>query len=74
MPSREIFKAAVLANATGVLLAHNHLSGDPTPSAENRRVTQWLIETGQILGIEALDYVIVGEQGRFVSFKEQGFL
>ena len=71
---REVYKPAILANAACIILAHNHPSGDPTPSAEDRRITQRLHEAGQILGIEVLDHIIVGEKNRFVSLKERGVL
>lgn len=69
---REVFKAAILANAASVILAHNHPSGDPTPSPEDIAVTRRIAEAGQILGIELLDHVIVGDRERFVSLKNQG--
>lgn len=71
---REVYKAAILANAAAIILAHNHPSGDPTPSAEDRRITQRLHEAGQLLGIEVMDHIVVGEQTRFTSLKERGML
>ena len=71
---REVFKPAILCNAAAIILSHNHPSGDPNPSAEDRRVTQRLREAGQLLGIEVLDHVIVGEKDRFVSLKERGVI
>ena len=71
---REVFKAAILSGAAGIILAHNHPSGDPTPSAEDRRITQRLVEGGQLLGIEVMDHVVVGDKDRWVSFKEKGLL
>jgi DNA repair protein RadC len=71
---REIFKPAILANAASVLLAHNHPSGDPTPSAEDRSVTRQLVAAGGCIGIEVLDHVIVGVMPRYVSFRETGML
>ena len=70
---REVFKDAIAASAAAIIVAHNHPSGDPTPSAEDRRITQRLAEAGQILGIELLDHVILGDN-RFVSLKERGIL
>ncbi|MCP1312115.1 RadC family protein [Paenibacillus tyrfis] len=70
---REVFKAAILNNAASLVCFHNHPSGDPTPSQEDINSTLRLIEAGQILGIEVLDHVIIGEK-RFVSLKEQGIL
>jgi DNA repair protein RadC len=70
---REVFKAAILNNAASVVCFHNHPSGDPTPSPEDIKMTQRLMEVGEILGIEVLDHVIVGE-GRFISLKEYGHI
>ncbi len=68
---REIFKPAVRKSAAAVILAHNHPSGDPSPSPEDVDVTRRLIEAGRILGIEVLDHIVVGEE-RFVSMREAG--
>ena len=69
---REVFRAAVIESASSIILVHNHPSGDPTPSEEDRAVTDELRSAGRTLGIEVLDHVIVGE-GRYVSFVEAGF-
>src|SRR5438105_4378918 len=66
---REVFKAALLANAAAIILAHNHPSGDPTPTADDIEVTRRLAATGQVIGIEVLDHIVVGD-GRYYSFKE----
>jgi DNA repair protein RadC len=71
---REVFKPAILAGAAALLLAHNHPSGDPEPSAEDIALTRRLVSAGQLLGIEVLDHVILGESGRFVSLRERGVL
>lgn len=71
---REAFKPAILANAASVLLAHNHPSGDPAPSAEDRAVTRQLRSAGSLLGIEVLDHIIVGDGCRYYSFSEAGAL
>lgn len=68
---REVFRSAIAEAAASVILVHNHPSGDPTPSAEDRSVTRELRSAGETLGIEVLDHVIVGE-GRYVSFVEAG--
>ena len=68
---REIFKDAVTASAASIIVAHNHPSGDPTPSADDLEVTRRLDEAGKILGIELLDHIVIGD-GRFVSLKERG--
>ena len=66
---REVFKPAVLANAAAVIVAHNHPSGDPEPSREDRELTDRLVQAGRLLGITVLDHVIVGEE-RFFSFAD----
>ena len=70
----EVFRAAVKANATSILLAHNHPSGNPTPSAQDAQVTADLVKAGKLLGIDVLDHVIIGHPAEkaFVSLKEQG--
>jgi len=70
---REVFKRALLSNGASIILAHNHPSGDPTPSKEDISITIRLKECGKILGIEVIDHVICGD-GCFVSFKERGLL
>lgn len=69
---REVYKVAILANANSVILGHNHPSGDPTPSKEDKEVTNRLIEAGKVLGIEVLDHVVVGDNHRYISLKERG--
>jgi len=70
---REVFKAAILANAAAIIVAHNHPSGDPTPSAEDRAITQRLKDAGELLGIRLLDHVVLGD-GRYHSFADAGEL
>lgn len=69
---REVFKAALLCNAARILAAHNHPSGDPVPSEQDRQVTRQLALAGQILGIEVVDHLVIGERGRYLSLREQG--
>ena len=69
---REVFKAAVAGSAAGIIIAHNHPSGDPKPSAQDREVTRRLQEAGKILGIPVVDHVIVGSTGAYYSFREEG--
>jgi DNA repair protein RadC len=71
---RESFRPAVRSAASGVIFAHNHPSGDPVPSDEDRRITGRLEEVGQILGIPMLDHVIVGAEGAYYSFADAGDL
>jgi DNA repair protein RadC len=70
---REVFRHAVAETAAAVILVHNHPSGDPSPSAEDRQVTRQLAEAGRLLGIPVLDHVVVGD-ARYVSFVESGLL
>ena len=69
---RDIFSVALLASAATIVVAHNHPSGDPTPSESDRLVTDRLKSCGTILGIEVLDHVILGRD-RFYSFAESAF-
>lgn len=70
---REVFKAAILANAHAILVAHNHPSGDLTPSADDKAITARLSEAGEMLGIEVIDHVIVTNEG-FFSFEKEGLI
>ncbi len=70
---REVFKAAIRHSAASIILVHNHPSGDPTPSREDIEVTERLVEVGKVLGIELLDHVILGSNGRFESLRETGY-
>jgi DNA repair protein RadC len=70
---REVFAHAVRESAAAVLFLHNHPSGDPTPSLEDRHLTDRLVDAGRLLGIPVLDHVIIGD-GRYVSFADQGWL
>ena len=70
---REVFRSAIVESSASVILVHNHPSGDPTPSAEDRAVTRQLRQAGELIGIAVLDHVIVGE-GRVASLQELGML
>jgi len=75
---REVFRRAIAANASAVVLVHNHPSGDPTPSEADIRVTRDLIRAGQLLKIEVLDHLILGRRSSerskdFVSLREMGY-
>jgi DNA repair protein RadC len=67
----EIFRDAVRANAAAIIVAHNHPSGDPSPSAEDVAVTKAIVGAGKLLDIEVLDHLVIG-QNRFVSMKAKG--
>jgi DNA repair protein RadC len=66
---REVFKAALLANAAAIIATHVHPSGDPTPSPDDLAITRRLAAAGEILGVPLLDHIIIGD-GRYYSFKE----
>lgn len=75
---REVFRPAILSNAAAMIVAHNHPSGDPTPSDADIRVTRDLIRAGQLLKIEVLDHIILGTRNDqrprgFVSLRELGY-
>lgn len=70
---RELFKAAIRRSAAAVILVHNHPSGDPTPSRQDIEVTNRLIEAGNIIGIQVLDHLVIGDN-KFTSFKAKGLL
>ncbi|AHG91101.1 DNA repair protein RadC [Gemmatirosa kalamazoonensis] len=70
---REVFREAIAERAAAIVLVHNHPSGDPTPSPDDRAVTEQLVAAGRLLDIPVHDHVIVG-RGRFVSFAEAGLL
>jgi DNA repair protein RadC len=67
----EVFKEAVRQNAPSLVVAHNHPSGDPTPSADDVAVTRELVKAGQLLDIEVLDHLVIGD-GRHVSLRRRG--
>jgi DNA repair protein RadC len=71
---REVFKAAILANAATILCGHNHPSGDTQPSREDRAITHRLAEAGKLLGITVVDHIIIGSAGRYFSFADEGLL
>lgn len=70
---REVFKRALLNNARYIMVAHNHPSGDPNPSKEDIQITERLKEAGNLLGINLLDHIIVGDD-KYISLKEKGVL
>ena len=70
---REVFKQAIRQSASGVILAHNHPSGDSVPSDEDLYLTERLVESGQIIGIHVIDHIIVGEDS-YYSFRDNNLL
>lgn len=70
---REVFRSAISESAAAVILVHNHPSGDPAPSREDRDVTDQLVAAGLVIGIPVIDHVVVGD-GHYVSFVEMGLL
>ena len=69
---REVFKPAILLNSAAIICAHNHPSGDPTPSFEDRVLTSRLRQAGDLIGITILDHLILGDE-RTYSFADQGW-
>ena len=67
----EVFREAIRANCAGIIVAHNHPSGDPTPSPEDVAVTEQIVAAGKLLDIEVVDHLVIGHQ-RYVSLKERG--
>ena len=70
---REVFRPAIAEAAAGIIVVHNHPSGDPTPSADDRAVTRQLVDAGRVLDVPVYDHVIVAGE-RYVSFAEAGLL
>jgi DNA repair protein RadC len=69
--SAEVYREAVRRNAPAIIVAHNHPSGDPTPSPQDTHVTRQLVEAGRVLDVELLDHLVIGD-GRWVSMRERG--
>lgn len=70
---REVFKTAVMSNAASIIVAHNHPSGDTTPSKEDINITERLKKSGEIIGVALLDHLIVGNN-TYLSLKEDGYI
>ena len=70
---REVFRFALLEQASGIILGHNHPGGDPIPSRQDRDVTKQIIKGSKYIGLRVLDHVIIGRDGHY-SFKEEGLL
>lgn len=69
---REIFQKALLANAVNIILMHNHPSGNPDPSREDIKFTKRATDAGELLGVQVLDHIIIGDR-TYVSLKEKGY-
>lgn len=74
MAPREIFRLALQRGASAIFVAHNHPSGDPTPSSDDRQVTRRLGQVGTSLGIDLLDSLVIGSNGEWVSLARAGVL
>ncbi|MBG9792307.1 hypothetical protein ABD76_07245 [Paenibacillus dendritiformis] len=70
---REVYRAALKYGAASIICAHNHPSGDPTPSPEDASITRRLVEAGEIVGIDLLDHLVIGDN-QYVSLKERGLM
>lgn len=69
---REVFQRALMVNAHSIIIAHNHPSGEVTPSYNDVNLTRRLKDAGKIMDIELIDHLIIGENGKFYSFGEEG--
>jgi DNA repair protein RadC len=74
IPIREMFQKALLCGAANIFIAHNHPSGDPTPSTEDIRATQRIKEASEIIGINFNDHIIIGDHGQYISMREQRYI
>lgn len=70
---REVMKTAILSNAASIICCHPHPSGDPSPSPEDIQVTERLVEAGNIIGVEVLDHIVLGDNC-YISLKEKGYM
>jgi len=68
----EIFRAAIQRLAAGIIVVHNHPSGDPTPSPDDVAVTRAILQAGKLLDVSLLDHLVIGQASRWVSLKERG--
>lgn len=71
---RDVFRTALLSHAASAVVAHNHPSGDPSPSPDDVALTLRLKNAGELIGVVLADHIIVGARGRYYSFKEAGHL
>jgi DNA repair protein RadC len=71
---REVFKRAILQNAAGIVLGHNHPSGNIDASSDDINITKNLVKSGKILGVNVVDHIIVGNEGDYSSMKEENHI
>jgi len=71
---REVFKRAILQNAAGIVLGHNHPSGNTDASSDDINITKKLVKSGKILGVNVVDHIIVGNEGNYSSMKENNHI
>ena len=71
---REVFKRAILQNAAGIVLGHNHPSGNIDASSDDINITKKLVQSGKILGVNVDDHIIVGNEGNYSSMKEENHI
>jgi DNA repair protein RadC len=71
---KELFRHALAEGASGIIVAHNHPSGDPTPSEDDKRTTRNLVAAGMMLDLPVYDHIIIGEEGRWLSFSQAGLM
>jgi DNA repair protein RadC len=71
---REVYKGAITRSAAGIIICHNHPSGDPNPSQDDLLLTNRLKEAGEVLGIQLIDHIIIGSYNNYLSFKERGHI
>lgn len=71
MMPREVFRGALMHGAAAIVIGHNHPSGDPTPSQDDINVTETILKAGAIVGVKVLDHIVVGEDNKFTSLREQ---
>ena len=68
----ELFREAIRLNAAAIIVAHNHPSGEPSPSPDDIQTTRQIVEAGKLLSIEVLDHLVIGHNGCWLSLKERG--
>lgn len=74
MDMKDIYRHSIMNNASSIICFHNHPSGDPEPSWDDKVMTQKLGKCGKLLGIELIDHIILGDEGHFFSFRKEGIL